>query len=133
MDENTFLLKNFIYDGNGPDTYFCAGSSNRAGPQWFIVPNEKGRTNVLQAYLNKEFTLKLNGKKINDIKWLSVYDLTIQVSWKKSDLLLRNFIELQFIFRKTLVIFPFQKDLNLQHLRSLQNFPEELTGFHHLW
>ena len=80
MDENTFLLKNFIYDGNGPDTYFWAGSSNRAGPQGFIVPNEKGRTNVLQAYLNKEFTLKLNGKKINDIKWLSVYDLTIQVS-----------------------------------------------------
>lgn len=80
VDEFTFLIKNFIYDGNGPDTFFWVGSSTRPGPQGFIIPNEKGRTNVLQPYLNKDFTLKLpDGKKITDIKWLSVYDLTIQV------------------------------------------------------
>ena len=80
VDEETLLIKNFIYDGNGPDTYFWAGSSNRAGPQGFIVPDETGRTNVLKAYLNKEFTIKLhNGKKISDIKWFSIYDLTLQV------------------------------------------------------
>jgi len=79
VDEETLLIKNFIYDGNGPDTYFWAGSSNRAGPQGFIVPDETGRTNVLKAYLNKEFTIKLhNGKKISDIKWFSIYDLTLQ-------------------------------------------------------
>jgi len=79
VDESTFLIKNFIYDGNGPDTFFWAGSSNRAGPQGFIVPDENGRTNVLRSYLNKEFTLKLfDGKKISDIKWLAIYDLTIQ-------------------------------------------------------
>ena len=80
VDEETLLIKNFIYDGNGPDTYFWAGSSNRAGPQGFIVPDERGRTNVLKAYLNKDFTIKLfDGKKISDIKWFSVYDLTLQV------------------------------------------------------
>jgi len=79
VDEETLLIKNFIYDGNGPDTYFWAGSSNRAGPQGFIVPDEKGRTNVLKSYLNKEFTIKLfEGKKISDIKWFAVYDLTLQ-------------------------------------------------------
>lgn len=79
VDEFTFLIKNFIYDGNGPDTFFWVGSSTRPGPQGFIIPNEKGRTNVLLPYLNKDFTLKLpDGKKITDIKWLSIYDLTIQ-------------------------------------------------------
>lgn len=80
MDEHTFLIKNFIYDGNGPDTFFWVGSSTRPGPQGFIIPNEKGRTNVLLPYLNKDFTIKLpDGKKITEIKWLSIYDLTIQV------------------------------------------------------
>lgn len=80
VDEFTFLIKNFIYDGNGPDTFFWVGSSTRPGPQGFIIPNEKGRTNVLQPYLNKDFTLKLpDGKKITDVKWLSIYDLTLQV------------------------------------------------------
>lgn len=80
VNENTFLIKNFIYDGNGPDTFFWTGSSTRPGPQGFIVPNEKGRTNVLQPYLNKEFTLTIpDGKKITSIKWLAVYDLTLQV------------------------------------------------------
>ena len=80
VDEFTFLIKNFVYDGNGPDTFFWAGSSTRPGPQGIIIPNEKGRTNVLQPYLNKDFTLKMpDNKKIIDVKWLSVYDLTLQV------------------------------------------------------
>ena len=41
-----------------------------------IVPNEYGRTNVLQRYLNSEFTLTLpNGKQVDQIKWFAVYDL----------------------------------------------------------
>ena len=80
VDEFTFLIKNFIYDGSGPDTFFWVGSSTRPGPQGFIIPNEKGRTNVLQPYLNKDFTLKMpDGKKVTDVKWLSIYDLTFQV------------------------------------------------------
>ena len=80
VNEFTLLIKNFIYDGNGPDTFFWTGSSTRPGPQGFIVPNERGRTNVLQPYLNKDFTLTLpEGKKITSIKWLAVYDLTLQV------------------------------------------------------
>jgi hypothetical protein len=29
VDETTLLVKNFVYDGNGKDTFFWAGSSNR--------------------------------------------------------------------------------------------------------
>lgn len=33
----------FNYDGNGADTFFWAGASNRPGPQGFIVPDEVGK------------------------------------------------------------------------------------------
>lgn len=43
VDEYTFLLSGFNYDGNGADTFFWAGASNRPGPQGFIVPDEYGK------------------------------------------------------------------------------------------
>lgn len=44
VDEFTLLLKGFSYDGTGTDTFFWTGSSNRPGPQGFIVPNEWGKS-----------------------------------------------------------------------------------------
>ncbi|XP_043510950.1 protein Skeletor, isoforms B/C [Frieseomelitta varia] len=79
VDEYTLLLTSFSYDGNGADTFFWAGASNRPGPQGFIVPDEWGKTNVLDRYLNKDFTLTLpDNKRITDIKWFAVYDLGSQ-------------------------------------------------------
>lgn len=43
VDEYTFLLTEFNYDGNGADTFFWAGASNRPGPQGFIVSDEYGK------------------------------------------------------------------------------------------
>lgn len=43
VDEYTLLLTAFNYDGNGADTFFWAGASNRPGPQGFIVPDEYGK------------------------------------------------------------------------------------------
>ena len=54
-------------------------SSNRPGSKGFLVPDKSGRTNVLDRYLNEEFTIKLpSQKRITDLKWFSVYDLTSQ-------------------------------------------------------
>lgn len=76
VDGDTFLIKNFMYDGNGGDTFFWAGSRPRPGPRGFIVPNELGRTNVLERYLNKDITITLPDQKtIMEIKWLAIYDL----------------------------------------------------------
>ena len=47
MDDETLMLHNFVYDGNGKDTFFWAGSSNRPSSKGFIVPDKDGRTNVL--------------------------------------------------------------------------------------
>ena len=75
-------MQNFVYDGNGKDTFFWAGSSNRPGSKGFIVPDKTGRTNVLSRYLNEEFTIELpNLKKITDLKWFSVYDLSTQSNY----------------------------------------------------
>lgn len=79
VNEYTFLLTDFTYDGNGADTFFWAGASNNPGPQGFIVPDQYGRTNILDRYHNKEFTLTLpDKKKITEIKWLAIYDLNNQ-------------------------------------------------------
>ncbi|KAL6423014.1 hypothetical protein ACFW04_010477 [Cataglyphis niger] len=79
VDQYTLLLTSFNYDGNGADTFFWAGASNRPGPQGFIVPDEWGKTNILDRYFNRDFTLTLpDNKKITDIKWFAVYDLQSQ-------------------------------------------------------
>ncbi|XP_060529802.1 protein Skeletor, isoforms B/C isoform X2 [Cylas formicarius] len=79
VDKYTLLLTSFNYDGNGADTFFWAGASNRPGPQGFIVPDEHGRTNVLDRYFNKDFTLLLpEKKKITDLKWFAIYDIWSQ-------------------------------------------------------
>ncbi|XP_076165752.1 protein Skeletor, isoforms B/C-like [Ptiloglossa arizonensis] len=79
VDEYTLLLTSFSYDGNGADTFFWAGASNRPGPQGFIVPDEWGKTNILDRYFNKDFTLTLpDNKKVTEIKWFAVYDLGSQ-------------------------------------------------------
>ncbi|XP_048519079.1 protein Skeletor, isoforms B/C-like [Dendroctonus ponderosae] len=79
VDKYTLLLTSFNYDGNGADTFFWAGAANRPGPQGFIVPDSRGKTNVLDRYFNKDFTLVLpEKKKITDIKWFAIYDIWSQ-------------------------------------------------------
>ncbi|XP_072398857.1 protein Skeletor, isoforms B/C [Diabrotica undecimpunctata] len=79
VDDWTLLLTSFSYDGNGADTFFWAGAANRPGPQGFIVPDMYGKTNVLERYFNKDFTLVLpDNKKITDIKWFAIYDIWSQ-------------------------------------------------------
>ena len=78
VDAYTILIKNFNYDGGGSDTFFWAGTSIRPGRKGFIVPDEDQRTNVLSRYLNQEIRIVLpDHKKITDIRWFSVFDLTV--------------------------------------------------------
>ena len=43
VDDSTFFIKQFQYNGNGRDAFFWAGSKPRTGPQGFLVPDEYGR------------------------------------------------------------------------------------------
>ncbi|XP_026328014.1 protein Skeletor, isoforms B/C, partial [Hyposmocoma kahamanoa] len=79
VDEWTLLLVDFNYDGTGDDTFFWAGDSGRPGPQGFIVPDQNGKTNILERYYNDEIRLTLpEGKRISRIKWFAIYDIGTQ-------------------------------------------------------
>ncbi|CAH2218353.1 jg18101 [Pararge aegeria aegeria] len=79
VDDWTLLLVDFNYDGTGDDTFFWAGDSGRPGPLGFIVPDQNGKTNILERYNNEEIRLKLpDGKKVPRISWFAVYDLASQ-------------------------------------------------------
>lgn len=81
VDEFTLLIRNFFYDGLGSDTFFWAGSTVRPSNIGFIVPDEEGRTNKLQRYVNVDVTLKLpDNRKLSSIKWLAVWDIRDQMN-----------------------------------------------------
>ncbi|KAI1305994.1 Protein Skeletor, isoforms B/C [Halotydeus destructor] len=76
IDEHTFLIKSFFYDGLGQDTFFWAGATIRPSNIGFLVPDETGKTNKLRRYVNQEITIRLpDEKKIKQQKWLAIWDL----------------------------------------------------------
>ncbi|KAK0183369.1 hypothetical protein PV327_001418 [Microctonus hyperodae] len=88
IDETTIFIKGFYYDGTGPDAYFWVGKTPRPSPEGDIIPYPEdyvGRDPpVLKAYNNTDVILRLpQGKKIRDIKWLSVWCRRFTVSKTK--------------------------------------------------
>ncbi|KAK7074500.1 hypothetical protein SK128_004001, partial [Halocaridina rubra] len=79
IDNTTVYIEGFNYDGEAPDAYFFAGNkdytpSNRG----FIIPNERGNTEVLGPYRNQNLVLKFPKTKkgqrsLSDVKWISVW------------------------------------------------------------
>ena len=52
-----YFFQNFLYDGQCPGAYFYAGSSSRPSNDGFLVPDEKGSTQVLKAYRGQNLVL----------------------------------------------------------------------------
>lgn len=76
IDEHTFLIKSFFYDGLSQDAFFWAGSSIRPSNKGFIIPSEDRRTNRLQRYTNRDITIRMpDDRRITSIRWLSVWDI----------------------------------------------------------
>ncbi|XP_011874994.1 PREDICTED: protein Skeletor, isoforms B/C [Vollenhovia emeryi] len=78
VDDATIFIKGFSYDGTGPDAYFWVGNTSQPNPEGYIVPypeTDKGSDpRVLEAYNYTDIILRLpGGKRIRDIKWLSVW------------------------------------------------------------
>jgi len=60
VDETTLLVKNFVYDGNGKDTFFWAGSSNRWQHRIFLMtlnPDRIGVVNFLNFVSDSAFNI----------------------------------------------------------------------------
>ncbi|XP_025413670.1 protein Skeletor, isoforms B/C-like isoform X2 [Sipha flava] len=78
VDENTLYVRGFFYDGIGPTAYFWAGKSSRISPDGFTIPYPEDYPAMepppLQTHNNSNIILRLPaGKRIKDIKWLSVW------------------------------------------------------------
>lgn len=78
VDDATIFIKGFCYDGTGPDAYFWVGNTSQPNPEGYIVPypetDKASDPRVLGAYNYTDIILRLpGGKRIRDIKWLSVW------------------------------------------------------------
>ncbi|XP_073970372.1 protein Skeletor, isoforms B/C isoform X2 [Rhodnius prolixus] len=78
VDESTIFVKGFSYDGTGPDAFFWVGNTPRPSPDGYILPYPEEFNSrdppILRAYNRTDVILRLpQGKKIRDIKWLSVW------------------------------------------------------------
>ncbi|BFF91520.1 protein Skeletor [Drosophila madeirensis] len=78
VDESTMFVKSFAYDGTGPDAFFWVGKTPRPSPDGYIIPYPEEYTGVdppiLQAHNKTDIILRLPmGKRIKDIRWLSVW------------------------------------------------------------
>jgi len=79
VDNITIHIRGFSYDGEAPDAYFFAGNRTpKPTNRGFIIPNEKGKKEVLSPYRNKNLVLKfpitrLGQRGFYNIKWISVW------------------------------------------------------------
>ncbi|XP_042225999.1 protein Skeletor, isoforms B/C-like [Homarus americanus] len=79
VDNITVFVEGFTYDGEAPDAFFFAGNRTpQPTNRGFIIPDERGRNEVLGPYRNKNLVLrfpvtKKGQRSLNDVKWLSVW------------------------------------------------------------
>ncbi|KAJ8686211.1 hypothetical protein QAD02_022005 [Eretmocerus hayati] len=77
VDETTFFIKGFSYDGLAENAIFWVGKTDTAGPDGTPVYYPDPRTSEpksLQRYVNEDIILKLPPHvKVRDIKNLSVW------------------------------------------------------------
>ncbi|OXA39012.1 protein Skeletor, isoforms B/C [Folsomia candida] len=72
-DSRTISIKNFNYDGAGPDAYFLVGTGE-PNAQGRKIPNENGGYEVLEGYENQDIELLLPADLTwKDVDYLSVY------------------------------------------------------------
>lgn len=84
-DSRTVFLKNFHYDGKGPNASFCVGTTddapgtNLAGMQ--KMQDENNSDENLKQYTGKDITLKLHQGGWADYKWFAVVCIKVPVSF----------------------------------------------------
>merc|ERR1712080_497442 len=91
LDDKTILIKDFTYDGQGPDAFLLAGTSGRPSKSGDVVLpypytgetfnyTDKGIPILGRFTGSKDITLTLPpGKTVDQLKWLSVWcrDFTV--------------------------------------------------------
>ena len=62
------IINNFpSYDGQGPDAYFYVGEKGEPSGNGILIADEKGTTDILGSYRNKDIVLTLPGRSFSAI------------------------------------------------------------------
>ena len=74
VDDNTIKIKNFNYDGTGPDAFFYVGTSGQPSSSGVHIKYPAGSDAILEEFNDGEVTLTLpNDLEVDDLKWISVW------------------------------------------------------------
>jgi len=77
LDDRTLSIKDFRYDGAGPDSYFYVGVSDDIEDQpepYGIIPDENGSREILSDDTGKDIILTLPSTlSFTSLKWFSVW------------------------------------------------------------
>ena len=57
-----FISLSSSYDGQGPDAYFYVGEKGEPSGNGILIADEKGTTDILGSYRNKDIVLTLPGR-----------------------------------------------------------------------
>ena len=82
-DENTLLLKNFEYDGEGPDAFFYVGTDGEPSAQGLKLDYPEGDSeSKLPGFTGEDVEIKLpEGYEASKLKWFSVWCRQFAVSF----------------------------------------------------
>ena len=82
IDSQTVMIKNLIFGGNQPDTFFMVGSGTKPGPYGLQIADEEGSMASLGMYKNRTVILSLPpALDLQAVSWLSIWSQGLQSSF----------------------------------------------------
>lgn len=87
LDSQSVMIKDLIFGGNQPETFFMVGTGSRPSPYGQQIPNEGGSLESLSSYKNKTIILTLPPPvDIFSISWLSIWSQSLQSSFAEIEI-----------------------------------------------
>ena len=82
IDSRTLMVKNLIFGGNQPETYFMVGSGGQPSPYGVQIADEEGSMDSLGMYKNRTVILSLPpGLDLRSLSWLSIWSQSLESSF----------------------------------------------------
>lgn len=82
IDSETLMIKNLVFGGNQPETFFMVGPGPSPSPYGVQLTDEEGSMASLRSYKNRTVILSLPpGIDIHSVSWLSIWSQSLQTSF----------------------------------------------------
>ncbi|XP_071827063.1 protein Skeletor, isoforms B/C-like [Apostichopus japonicus] len=81
VDERTFYVRGFSYDGTGPAAYFYTGTTPNPANGGIIIPLEDGNLEKLGSYNNEDLLVTLPNGVLRNYNWISIWCESVSVDF----------------------------------------------------